>query len=117
MKEQMYQKLVALIHTHRSWIDVHQCDRKGKQMVQIAGELRSINCRMLTLVATRAHGVYPKGHVWDIPEYKLDKAVISLKRKPKFRERWGRGELSMEEAEAIIEHASFGFIRLELKPE
>lgn len=115
MKETMYRKLVGIIHSCRSWVDVHQADHEGTQMVRIAGELRPIRCRMVTLVATRPNGIYPKGHVWDIPEYRLDKAVLALKRKPAFRERWNRETLSAEDAEAIIERASFGFIHLHLE--
>lgn len=108
----MYQKLVEVIHSHRSWVAVHRSDGERMLMIQVGRELRPIHCRVLTLVATRSNGLYKRGHVWDIPEYNLDKAVRSLKRNEHFKERWSREDISMEDAEAIINHASYGFIHL-----
>ena len=69
---------------------------------------------MLTLVALRKHGLYEQGHVWDIPEYNLEKAVRSLKRGSRFKERWNKETISPDDIEEIINRASYGFIRLEL---
>lgn len=77
--------------------------------------LHPVRCRVLSLVAKVSHGAYPKGHVWDIPEYRLDRAVNSLKRRPGFKERCRLGTLSMQDAEDIIYLASHKLIRLELE--
>lgn len=110
----MYRKLASLIHTHRSWIAVHQSDCERMLMVQAGRELRPVRCRVLTLVALRPDGLYRRGHVWDIPEYNLDKAVRSLKRDLHFRERWNSGDITLEDVEAIVNRATFGFLHLRL---
>lgn len=102
MKEVLYRQLAATIHECRTWVDVLDTDRTGNFMLHSGGGLHPIRCRVLSLVARTAHGAYPKGHVWDIPEYRLDRAVNSLKRRPGFKERCQLGTLSMQDAEDII---------------
>ena len=114
MKETAYNRLVETIRTRHTWITVLHADRERTLMVQVGRELRETRCHVLTLVALRQHGLYRKGHVWDIPEYNLDKAVRSLKRDARFRERWNRDAATADDISEIINRASYGFIRLEL---
>lgn len=116
MKEVLYRQLAATIHEFRTWVDVLDTDREGNFMLLSGGSLYPIRCRVLSLVAKIPHGTYPKGHVWNIPEYRLDRAVNSLKRRPGFKERCRLGTLSMQDAEDIIRHASDRLISLELEP-
>ena len=46
--------------------------------------------------------------------YNLDKAVRSLKRDVRFRERWNKDAATADDISEIINRASYGFIRLEL---
>ena len=85
MKETAYNRLVETIRARHTWITVLQADREHSLMVRVGRELHGVRCRVLTLVALRGRGPYSRGHVWDIPEYNLDKAVRSLKRDSRFR--------------------------------
>ena len=114
MKETAYNRIVEIIRVKHTWITVLHADRGRNMMVQVASALRDEPCRVLTLVALRKHGLYGKGHVWDIPEYNLEKAVRSLKRDPRFKERWNKDAINPDDIEEIINRASYGFIRLEL---
>ena len=114
MKETAYDRIVKTIRARHTWITVLQADRERNLMVQVGRELHEVRCRLLTLVPLRQHGLYRKGHVWDIPEYNLDKAVRSLKCDARFRERWNRDAATADDISEIINRASYGFIRLEL---
>ncbi len=84
-------------------------------MARFGLALKPVRRRVLTLVATRQRGLYPKGHVWNIPEDKLDRAVRSLKQRDKnFCERWKQETLTVKDAEYLIRHASNGFLILNL---
>lgn len=115
MKETLYRQLAFTIHEFRTWVDVLDTDREGNFMLLSGGGLHPVRCRVLSLVAKIPHGTYPKGHVWDIPEYRLDRAVNSLKRRPGFKERYNAGTLSMQDVEDIIRLASHKLIYLELE--
>jgi hypothetical protein len=116
MKTLMYDKLAKIIHDHRSWIAVHDTTGTSTLMARSGLELKPVRRRVLTLVATRQRGLYPKGHVWDIPEDKIERAVRSLKQRNKrFAARWKQDMLTVEDAEYIIHHASNGFLTLNLK--
>ena len=115
MKDTLYRQLATTIHECRTWVDVLDTDREGNFMLRSGGDLHPFRCRVLSLIAKIHHGVYPKGHVWDIPEYRLDRAVNSLKRRPGFKERCKSGTLSMQDAEDIIRLASHKLINLELE--
>lgn len=114
MKETAYNRLVETIRARHTWITVLQADRERSLMVRVGRELHGVRCRVLTLVALRGRGPYSRGHVWDIPEYNLDKAVRSLKRDSRFRERWNKDAATADDISEIINRASYGFIRLEL---
>lgn len=116
MKDHLYKQLAATIHECRTWVDVLDTERTGNFMLMSGGDLHPVRCRVLSLVAKIPRGAYPKGHVWDIPEYRLDRAASSLKRRPGFKERYRSGTLSMEDAEDIIRLASHKLINLELEP-
>ena len=107
MKETAYNRIVEIIRARRTWITVLHADRERNMMVQVGRELREVRCRVLTLVALRKHGLYEQGHVWE-------KAVRSLKRGSRFKERWNKETISPDDIEEIINRASYGFIRLEL---
>jgi hypothetical protein len=115
MKESMFAKLVEVVHDYRSWVAVLDYKRTITLMARCGLELKPVRRRVLTLVATRPRGLYHKGHVWDIPEDKLDRAVRSLKqRDKKFAARWKKDNLIVEDAEYLIHHASNGFLTLNL---
>jgi hypothetical protein len=115
MNAPMYHKLATLIHEHRTWIAVHDTTGTSTLMARSGLELKPVRRRVLTLVATRAKGVYPRGHVWEIPEDKIERAVRSLKQRDKrFAARWKCGALIVDDAEYIIHHASNGFLTLNL---
>lgn len=114
MKEIAYSRIVEIIRERHTWITVLHADKERTLMVQIGRELHAIRCRVLTLVALRKHGIYNRGHVWDIPEHNLDKAVRSLKRDSRFKERWSKDAMTADDVSEIINRASYGFIRLEL---
>lgn len=115
MKDHLYKQLAAIIHECRTWVDVLDTERMGNFMLMSSGDLHPVRCRVLSLVAKIPRGAYHKGHVWDIPEYRLDRAVNSLKRRPGFKDRCRLGTLSMEDAEDIIRLASHKLINLELE--
>jgi hypothetical protein len=115
MKETMYSKLVNLIHKHRTWVTILDSKRECMLMARSGTELRPVRRRVLSLVATKPRGVYERGHVWDITEDRLDRAIRSMRRDHKFVERWKRDILLVEDAERIIRHASNGFLNLELE--
>lgn len=114
MKETAYNRIVETIRARHTWITVLQSDREHNLMIQVGRELHEVRCRVLTLVVMRQHGPYKKGHVWNIPEYNLDKAVRSLKRDARFKERWNKDAATTDDISEIINRASYGFIRLEL---
>lgn len=115
MKENVYRQLVSAIHNYRTWIDVLDADRENNFMLQAGGDLHPVRCRVLSLIAKVPNGVYAKGHVWNIPEYRLDHAVRSLKRQPGFKERYQNVNLSLQDVESIIRLASYHLINLELE--
>ena len=60
---------------------------------------------------------YNRGTIWNIPEYELDRALaVYRKRNPdvKCRLKKGASYLEARDAEAIIEIATYGLVRLEL---
>jgi hypothetical protein len=115
MNTLMYNKLAEIIHNHRSWIAVHDTTGTSTLMARSGVELKPVRRRVLTLVATRSQSVYHKGHVWEIPEDKIERAVRSLKQRDKrFAARWKQDKLTIDDAEYIIHHASNGFLTLNL---
>ena len=70
--------------------------------------------KTMTLVAVRPRSVYPKGHVWNIPEDRLDKAVRMLKKDKGFASRWKSEYPSREDIGAIVLHATIGFLDIDL---
>jgi hypothetical protein len=108
-------KLAKIIQEHRSWISVLETDNTVSLMSRSGVELKPVRRRVLSLVSTSKQGVYPRGHVWDLPDDKLDKAVRSLKQKDKsFVTRWKLNEITPADVEYIIRHASNGFLILNL---
>jgi hypothetical protein len=111
----MYKQLAEVIHNHRSWIAVHDIMGTATMVARSGVELKPVRRRVLTLVATRSQGVYSKGHVWNIPEDKIERAVRSLKqRDKKFADRWKHEKLTVDDAESLIHHATNGFLILNL---
>lgn len=77
-------------------------------------ELMPVLRKTMTLVAVRPRSVYPKGHVWNIPEDRLDKAVRMLKKDKRFASRWKSENPSREDVGAIVLHATNGFLDIDL---
>lgn len=114
MKEKMYRHLTSLIHECRTWVDVLDSEKEEVFAIQAGGGSHQVRCRVLSLVTIAPRGVYPRGQTWRIPEYRLDKAVRAFKRNEAFKARYDAEAMTAEDAEAIIFHASYKFIRLEL---
>lgn len=118
MKDDKYFAIVGIIHRCRTWIDVLDCERIGSMLVGVGCNSKTITCRMLTLFARRDRGVYKKGNSWDIPEFRLERAVAALKRaRPDFARRWKENTIIKEDVEFLISHASYNLIKLELTDE
>ncbi|MCM1312835.1 MAG: hypothetical protein NC252_08080 [Roseburia sp.] len=117
MKDSHYNKLVDIIHRHRSWVDVLRPKEDATLVARSGVDLMTVRRRVMTLVALRPRSVYPKGHVWNIPEERLDRAVRAMKRNRTFTERWKREELSVSDAEALVLRASNNFLSLNLQEE
>lgn len=116
MKEALYTELAQLIRRHHTWCTVVDTDSEAMFSQQINGELLFVRCRQLTLAALQSRGIYSKGHTWNIPMPRLDKSLSYLKqRNPSFKKRCKDGQLTMEDAEDIIAHASYNLIQLELE--
>lgn len=116
MKEQLYRQLVEVIHRKRTWCTVIDADSEGSFSQQVNGELTFMRCRQLTLAALHPYGAYSKGHTWNIPMYRLDKAVSWLKQhNPSFKTRCKSCSITMEDAESIIAHTSYDLIHLDLQ--
>jgi hypothetical protein len=115
MRENMYQQLVCNIRKYRTWVDVIDAQRETTYMVNISGVLHPTRCRTLYLIAKVRNGVYPKGYIWNVPEYMIDKAVNAMRNRKGFKERYAAGKLTMNDTEEIIYQASHTFIRLELE--
>ncbi len=114
MKDSMYLKLVKMIHMHRTWVDAIVPKDESTLMARSGVELMPIRRKVMTLVAVRPRSVYPKGHVWNIPEDRLDKAVRALRRDRHFAARWKNGNPTREDVDAIVLHASNGFLNIYL---
>lgn len=114
MKDSMYLKLVKMIHMHRTWVDALVPKDESTLMARSGVELMPIRRKVMTLVAVRPRSVYPKGHVWNIPEDRLDKAVRALRRDRHFAARWKNGNPTREDVDAIVLHASNGFLNIDL---
>lgn len=112
----MYERLVGVIHRHRSWIGIIEWDKTYAMQAVTGDTTRTITCRMLVLYAKQPRGVYRKGQTWNVPEHMLDRAVNALKqRNPGFKARWKAGTILPDDAEFIVSHATNGFINLNLK--
>lgn len=115
MRDDKYFAIVGIIHRCRTWIDVLDCEKYGSHLVGIGYNTKTVTCRLLTLFARRDHGVYKKGNSWDIPEYRIERAVASLKRKDKgFSNRWRENAIIKDDVEKIIHQASYELINLNL---
>ena len=114
MKDSMYLKIVNMIHRHRSWVDALVPKNEATLMSRSGVELIPVRRKTMTLVAIRPRSVYPKGHVWNIPEDRLDKSVRMLKNDKRFASRWKSENPSCEDVGAIVLHATNGFLDINL---
>jgi len=117
MKDSLFYKLVDIIHRHRSWVDVLRPKEDATLVARSGVELMPVRRKVMTLVAVKSRSVYSKGHVWNIPEERLDRAARAMKRDRAFSERWKQGELSASDAEALVLRASNNFLNLNLQDE
>ena len=70
-----------------------------------------------TSLAFKPNGGCAEGTVWNIPEHDLDRALATLRKQDRqFRQRIKRAAmfLTAKDAEAIIQLATHGIVRLEL---
>ena len=116
MRRTIYRQMVHLINTHRSWIvadgyGYDQCIifKRGKPVYCL--------CRVLRLRSMFRLRGYAGGTIWSISEYELDRALAQYRKaNPGFKERVKKGAsyLTARDAEAIIEIATYGLLKLEL---
>lgn len=114
MKDSQYRTLVTMIHRHRSWVDAFIPKDDAVLMARSGTELMQVRRKVMTLVAVRPRSVYPKGHVWNIPEDRLDRAVRTLRRDKCFAARWKAGNPTREDVDAIVLKATNGLLNVDL---
>lgn len=114
MKDSEYMTLVNMIHRHRSWVDALIPKEDSTLMARSGLELMPVRRKVMTLVAVRSRSVYPKGHVWNIAEDRLDKAVRALRRDKCFAARWKSGNPTREDVDAIVLKATNGLLNIDL---
>lgn len=117
MRKDLYDRLVFLIQTYRTWIEVADTDRYGQRVVEYREHRMRYVCRILVLRVFRYDGQYETGTEWQIPEYEQDKALaVCRRRNAVFRKRLQRnsGGLAADDAEHIIELATRGVVKLKL---
>ncbi len=114
MKDSEYMTLVNMIHRHHSWVDALIPKDDVTLMARTGVELMPVRRKVMTLVAVRSRSVYLKGHVWNIPEDRLDKALRTLRRDRNFSARWKSGNPTREDVDAIVLKATNGFLNIDL---
>ena len=84
MKSENWNEIQNLISKYRTWIDVLDTDKGEDFYFVVSGTIRICHQRVLRLVTKWPFKKYPRGHVFIIPEYELDKVMkgtISISRK------------------------------------
>ena len=88
MKESLYERIVYLMRTYGTWLDVVGYTDVQKYAVIRNGRLTDILCRVLVLQDSSLHGRYRSRQRWNIAECDLDEALSRLRNDdPDFRKR------------------------------
>ncbi len=75
MKEPLYERIVYLMRTYGTWLDVVSYAGVQKYAIIRNGRVTDILCRVLVLKDFRQHGRSHKRQHWNIAEYDLDEAL------------------------------------------
>jgi hypothetical protein len=88
MKESLYERIVYLMRTYGTWLDVISYTDVQKYAVIRNGRLTDILCRMLVLQDSSLYGRCRSRQRWNIAECDLDEALSRLcNDTPDFRKR------------------------------
>lgn len=117
MRRTIYLQMLYLINMHRSWIAVDDSSSYAPRIIFRRGKMILCAFRVIRLRAIYKHNGYERGTKWGISEYDLDKALaLYRKRNPEVKTRLKKGAsyLEAKDAEAIVEIATYGLVKLEL---
>ena len=113
--------MVYWINAHRTWIEVADASLYREHVIARSDRTDYLVSRTLVLrafkPAFKPNGGCAEGTVWNIPEHDLDRALATLRKQDRqFRQRIKRAAmfLTAKDAEAIIQLATHGIVRLEL---
>lgn len=109
--------MLYLINMHRSWIAVDDSRSFSSCIIFRRGKPTLCVFRIIRLRAIYRHNGYERGTKWSISEYELDKALaLYRKRNPEVKTRLKKGAsyLEAKDADAIVEIATYGLVKLEL---
>lgn len=118
MRNDLYQHLVYVIDEQCSWIRVLESNLFREHQILHQHRCVSFVGRTLVLQNVIEHENFDKGYMWIIPEYELDRALAEIKKKnPTISVRLYRGVYNImpSEISAIIELATYGMLKLELR--
>lgn len=117
MRRTIYLQMLYLINMHWSWVVVDNGHRYCQCVVFRRGKIILYVSRVLRLRCIYPRNGYVRGTTWNIPEYELDRALAVYRKKNpdvRYRLKKGASYLEAKDAEAIIEIATYGLVRLEL---
>lgn len=117
MRRTIYLQMLYLINIHRSWVVVENGCGYCRCVAFRRGKAISYVSRVLRLRSMFPRNGYNRGTIWNIPEYELDRALAVYRKKNpdvRYRLKKGASYLEAKDAEAIIEIATYGLVRLEL---
>ena len=115
MKSENWNEIQNLIRKYRTWIDVLDTDKGEDFYFVVSGTIRICHQRVLRLVTKWPFKKYPRGHVFIIPEYELDKAIRHERHNKHFTTRMLNCKPTPQDIEVIIHKASLGHIKLNLE--
>ena len=118
MRMNIYRQLVFIINDRRTWARAIESNRFQRHMIFHNRQWTPYVGRTLVIEALCEHEQYAKGRIWHIPEHELDRALATLRKKdPHIKNRLSRGAhyLLPRDVETIIELATYGYLKLNLK--
>ena len=117
MRNTLYRQMVYWINAHRTWIEVADDNLFREHIIARKDRTDYLVSRTLVLRAYKPNGACTAGTTWSIPEHDLDRALATLRKQDRqFRQRIKKAAmyLTAKDAEAIIQIATHGIVRLEL---
>ena len=100
MKESLYERIVYLMRTYGTWLDVVSYTDVQKYAVVRNGRVTDILCRVFVLQDSSMHGRCRNRQRWNIAECDLDEAFSRLHNDdPDFRRRIKESALNMSSAD------------------